>query len=347
MGTMEVCRECNKAIQDEFLLVVGSSCLHQECLKCSVCCEELSDSCFSKYEQFYCKKDFYKMFGPKCGACHLVFDEIDQDRSFGQSQFHVDCFSCSKCGVNLDKGMQAAVDQMGNLLCEQDFHSNKEIVNSSTEEGNLETEKTSQISNLEDSMDDVKLPESPESQSDSEKEDKEEEDEGKKEGKDGKKRGPRTTIRAKQLDVLRNVFEQTPKPTRLMREQVAKETGLPMRVIQVWFQNKRSKVKRMTQLRFVANQGPIPMYNRSIHPMAFPPNAIAYDYRTQFPQECLPYPQQFSQEGQPQLYPSPPPSQQDFCSESFSISPSFPSPPLSECSLPDYHLPQQQDQMIC
>merc|ERR1739842_134682 len=124
---------------------------------------------------------------------------------------------------------------------------------------------------LEESMDDVKLPESPESQSDSEKE--------------GKKRGPRTTIRAKQLDVLRNVFEQTPKPTRLMREQVAKETGLPMRVIQVWFQNKRSKVKRMTQLRFMANQGGYPMYNRSIHPMAFPPNAIAYDYRTQFPQE--------------------------------------------------------------
>jgi len=281
------------------------------------------------------------MFGPKCGACHLVFDEADQVRSIGKSQFHVDCFSCSKCGISLDKGMQAAVDQMGNLLCEEDFLNNKEgLLHEEEEEQNIHIPK------MEESNDDIKLPESPESQSDSEKEDKEDED-NKKECKDGKRRGPRTTIKAKQLDVLRKVFDQNPKPTRLIREQVAKETGLPMRVIQVWFQNKRSKVKRMTQLRFMANQGPIPMYNRSIHPMAFPPNAIAYDYRTQFPQECLPYPQCFPQEGQPQLYPSPPPSQQDFCSESFSISPSFPSPPLSECSLPEYHLPQQQDQMIC
>merc|ERR1711971_199156 len=334
MGTMEVCRECNKAIQDEFLLVVGSSYLHQECLKCSVCCEELSDSCFSKFEQFYCKKDFYKMFGPKCGACHLVFDETNQVRSIGQSQFHVDCFSCSKCGVRLDKGMKAAVDQMGNLLCEEDFLSAVEDKGASLEE----EEDSFNISRNEELNEKIKLPESPESQCESEKEDKEEDnedDDEKKEEKDDKKRGPRKTIKAKQLDVLRCVFEQTPKPTRLMREQVAKETGLPMRVIQVWFQNKRSKVKRMTQLRFMANQGPIPMYNRSIHPMAFPPNAIAFDYRTQFPQECLPYPQQFSQEDQHHFYPSPPHS--DFPQDSFSTSPCFPSPPHSDFSPPQYN----------
>jgi len=271
------------------------------------------------------------MFGPKCGACHLVFDETDQVRSIGQSQFHVDCFSCSKCGVSLDKGMKAAVDQMGNLLCEQDFN-NDDLEDTNT---TLDEEISCNISILEGSTDNVKLPETPESQSDSEKEDKEEDDDDKKEEKDGKRRGPRTTIKAKQFDVLRNVFEQTPKPTRLMREQVAKETGLPMRVIQVWFQNKRSKVKRMTQLRFMANQGPIPMYNRSIHPMAFPPNAIAYDYRTQFPQECLPYPQQFSQEDQHHFYPSPPHS--DFPQDSFSTSPCFPSPPHSDFSPPQYN----------
>merc|ERR1712083_506727 len=323
----EVCRECNKAIQDEFVFVVGSSYLHQECLKCSVCCEELSDSCFSKFEQFYCKKDFYKMFGPKCGACHLVFDETDQVRSIGKSQFHVDCFSCSKCGVSLDKGMKAAVDQMGNLLCEQDFN------NDTLEDTNttLDEEISCNISILEGSTDNVKLPETPESQPDSAKENKEEDDDDKKEEKDGKRRGPRTTIKAKQFDVLRNVFEQNPKPTRLMREQVAKETGLPMRVIQVWFQNKRSKVKRMTQLRFMANQGPIPMYNRSIHPMAFPPNAIAYDYRAQFPQEYPPYHQTFSQDEQPHHFSSPPPYHQELSpSDSFSVSPCFPSPPLSD-----------------
>ena len=50
-----------------------------------------------------------------------------------------------------------------------------------------------------------------------------------------KRRGPRTTIKAKQLEVLKTAFNQTPKPTRHIREQLAKETGLPMRVIQVNF----------------------------------------------------------------------------------------------------------------
>ena len=53
------------------------------------------------------------------------------------------------------------------------------------------------------------------------------------EGSGGKRRGPRTTIKAKQLEVLKTAFSQTPKPTRHIREQLAKETGLSMRVIQV------------------------------------------------------------------------------------------------------------------
>lgn len=52
-------------------------------------------------------------------------------------------------------------------------------------------------------------------------------------GSGSKRRGPRTTIKAKQLEILKTAFNQTPKPTRHIREQLAKETGLPMRVIQV------------------------------------------------------------------------------------------------------------------
>ncbi|XP_071673127.1 LIM/homeobox protein Lhx1 isoform X1 [Patagioenas fasciata] len=63
-----------------------------------------------------------------------------------------------------------------------------------------------------------------------------------------KRRGPRTTIKAKQLETLKAAFAATPKPTRHIREQLAQETGLNMRVIQVWFQNRRSKERRMKQL---------------------------------------------------------------------------------------------------
>ena len=49
----------------------------------------------------------------------------------------------------------------------------------------------------------------------------------------GKRRGPRTTIKAKQLEILKAAFINTPKPTRHVREALAQETALNMRVIQV------------------------------------------------------------------------------------------------------------------
>ena len=54
-------------------------------------------------------------------------------------------------------------------------------------------------------------------------------------GVNSKRRGPRTTIKAKQLDTLKAAFAATPKPTRHIRERLAQETGLTMRVIQVSF----------------------------------------------------------------------------------------------------------------
>lgn len=55
-----------------------------------------------------------------------------------------------------------------------------------------------------------------------------------------KRRGPRTTIKIKQLDTLKAAFAATPKPTRHIREQLAKDTGLSMRVIQVTMLQLRS-----------------------------------------------------------------------------------------------------------
>ncbi|XP_060126548.1 LIM/homeobox protein Lhx3 [Zootoca vivipara] len=56
---------------------------------------------------------------------------------------------------------------------------------------------------------------------------------------------PRTTITAKQLETLKNAYNNSPKPARHVREQLSSETGLDMRVVQVWFQNRRAKEKRL------------------------------------------------------------------------------------------------------
>ncbi len=50
---------------------------------------------------------------------------------------------------------------------------------------------------------------------------------------------PRTTITAKQLDALKKAYAEGAKPSRHVREQLSAETGLEMRVVQVWFQNRR------------------------------------------------------------------------------------------------------------
>ncbi|VDD81189.1 unnamed protein product [Mesocestoides corti] len=50
---------------------------------------------------------------------------------------------------------------------------------------------------------------------------------------------PRTTITAKQLEALKKAYAEGAKPSRHVREQLSAETGLEMRVVQVWFQNRR------------------------------------------------------------------------------------------------------------
>uniref|UniRef100_A0A914HEJ0 Uncharacterized protein n=1 Tax=Globodera rostochiensis TaxID=31243 RepID=A0A914HEJ0_GLORO len=63
-----------------------------------------------------------------------------------------------------------------------------------------------------------------------------------------KRRGPRTTISQKQLGILNRMFDNFPKPSKHERAKLALDSGLSMRVIQVWFQNRRSKERRLKHL---------------------------------------------------------------------------------------------------
>ncbi|CAF1012704.1 unnamed protein product [Adineta steineri] len=58
------------------------------------------------------------------------------------------------------------------------------------------------------------------------------------------KKGARTTIRPQQLDVLCKAYDSCSKPNKAQREQLVADTGLSLRVIQVWFQNRRSKERK-------------------------------------------------------------------------------------------------------
>ncbi|VDK61672.1 unnamed protein product [Onchocerca ochengi] len=62
---------------------------------------------------------------------------------------------------------------------------------------------------------------------------------------DSNTKRPRTTISAKSLETLKQAYQASSKPARHVREKLAADTGLDMRVVQVWFQNRRAKEKRL------------------------------------------------------------------------------------------------------
>ena len=239
-GELPVCQACHLTILEPSLLQVGEYMLHETCLQCTVCQLQLQDRCYHAEGRFFCKEDYERLRAKQsavcCAGCGKGFVEdhnVEAIRIGGdESAYHPECFQCSRCGCVLRKGMVYGCRPDGQIVCEDHFTVEKELAGQ--EDGH------------EDEVEDT----------DEEQEDDQQQP-AKKTCKDGKRRGPRTNITAKQLEMLKNVFGSTPKPTRLMREQLAQDTGLSMRVIQVWFQNKRSKEKRMHQLRYMPGYHPL------------------------------------------------------------------------------------------
>ena len=325
---MASCAHCHLQIKEETLAIVGDLSLHESCLTCTTCNIPLDNTCFAMQSRLYCKQHFINIFGPKCGSCCKGFDLDEDVRIVDGETFHLACFTCQVCSVPLEKGMQVGRALSGGVLCEEHFLQVKE-----------EEEQAEKVETEASSIN--QFPESPKSDENEESDKENEEKNEKKECKDGKRRGPRTNITAKQLEMLKNVFNSNPKPTRLMREQLAKDTSLSMRVIQVWFQNKRSKEKRMHQLRYAGGYQAGPLHH---HGMFQPSNNISYNYSQAAYYGGYTEQEYYTMQGQGEMehsrtfhpYPSPPPQHSDFPTHhSHADPPCFPSPPLSECQ--EYH----------
>ncbi|NXL78803.1 LMX1A factor, partial [Leptocoma aspasia] len=71
---------------------------------------------------------------------------------------------------------------------------------------------------------------------------------GTEDGKDHKRpKRPRTILTTQQRRAFKASFEVSSKPCRKVRETLAAETGLSVRVVQVWFQNQRAKMKKLAR----------------------------------------------------------------------------------------------------
>ncbi|KAL4658792.1 hypothetical protein GN956_G2279 [Arapaima gigas] len=241
---MVQCAGCERPILDRFLLHVLDSAWHAACVQCCECQCHLTDRCFSRDGKLYCKEDFFRLFGTRCARCGLGIPPSALVRRARGRVFHLHCFTCALCRRQLSTGDELYVLDDGRFLCRDDF-----LSGGAEKDAILPSAVTcSDPSSSPDSRD------PPEEGAEGETETGPQSDretaiaEHEEQSASAKRRGPRTTIKAKQLETLRAAFATTPKPTRHAREQLAQETGLSMRVIQVWFQNRRSKERRMKQL---------------------------------------------------------------------------------------------------
>ena len=110
---------------------------------------------------------------------------------------------------------------------------------------------------------------------------------------DSRKGKSRTSINPRQLEILQAAYERDPKPSRALREEMAAQTGLTMKVIQVWFQNRRSKDKKEGVLKeeplSAASPAATPGQPLSLSmaaPSSLPENGVAMLQQTIQSEQC-------------------------------------------------------------
>ncbi|KAH9498961.1 hypothetical protein Btru_004052 [Bulinus truncatus] len=156
----------------------------------------------------------HRFYATKCNGCLQCVPRNELVMRASSFVYHQQCFCCIVCGQRLQKGDEFVLRD-GQLFCRLDYE--KEF---------------------------TFLPMSPKSDiSDCCYDDGDGGDLG---NSKGPKR-PRTILTTSQRRKFKASFEVNPKPCRKVRESLAAETGLSVRVVQVWFQNQRAKVKKIAR----------------------------------------------------------------------------------------------------
>uniref|UniRef100_A0A669PQB9 LIM homeobox transcription factor 1-alpha n=3 Tax=Phasianinae TaxID=9072 RepID=A0A669PQB9_PHACC len=216
-----VCEGCQRVIADRFLLRLNDSLWHERCVQCTSCKEPLHTTCFYRDKKLYCKLDYEKLFAVKCAGCLESIAPSELVMRAQQSVYHLHCFCCCVCERRLQKGDEFVLKE-GQLLCKGDYEKERELLS-------LVSPALSDSGKSDDEDSVCKM--GPASAK------------GAEEGKDHKRpKRPRTILTTQQRRAFKASFEVSSKPCRKVRETLAAETGLSVRVVQVWFQNQRAKV---------------------------------------------------------------------------------------------------------
>uniref|UniRef100_A0A1I7XGA8 LIM domain protein n=1 Tax=Heterorhabditis bacteriophora TaxID=37862 RepID=A0A1I7XGA8_HETBA len=114
------CAECNGPIKDVRRCVTAvAKNFHIQCFVCAECGVEFGNDGFhEKNGRAYCRKDFFRLFAPKCNGCQNPITS-NFITALG-TQWHPDCFVCQMCGCSFDGG--SFFDHNGQPLCEIHYH---------------------------------------------------------------------------------------------------------------------------------------------------------------------------------------------------------------------------------
>ncbi|XP_053631303.1 LIM/homeobox protein Lhx9 isoform X2 [Cherax quadricarinatus] len=103
------CAGCSGRIIDRFYLRAVERKWHAGCLRCVACHAPLDDAvtCFARDGHIFCRDDYHRLFSVRrCARCTQTIGSSELVMRAREFVYHVQCFTCAHCNVQLTKGDQ-------------------------------------------------------------------------------------------------------------------------------------------------------------------------------------------------------------------------------------------------
>ncbi|XP_061112040.1 LIM/homeobox protein Lhx9-like [Conger conger] len=222
-----LCGGCGGRVSDRVILLAAGRVWHGACLRCSLCQCELQShaSLYCRDGKIYCQHDYCRLFSVgRCARCSQPIPSSALVMRSGALTFHPHCFSCQECDVTLLPGNLYCA-RGRSLYCQSHYQADgrarppgPDQLRQTDREGEGEESVSSPEPRLEDGA------------------------------AGGRARGRtkriRTCFRSEQLRAMESYFALKHNPDGKDWTCLSHRTGLPKRVLQVWFQNARAKLRR-------------------------------------------------------------------------------------------------------